>query len=119
MRHGYHRAGIVGLLLFLQEQAGVDIYEKKNQPSNATGGVQLGPESAAFAAVQRAAALAGPSMIHCDLCNVSSPYHCSSHAHEPRLHARIALVLQCAREGPVDSDGHTATLFPKGSTHRY
>lgn len=71
MRHGYHRAGIVGSLLLLQEQAGVDIYEKKNQPSNATGGVQLGPESAAFAAVQRAAALAGPSMINCDLCNVS------------------------------------------------
>ena len=58
------------LLISVQEQAGVDIYEKKNQPSNATGGVQLGPESAAFAAVQRAAALAGPSMIHCDLCNV-------------------------------------------------
>ena len=51
----------------------MDIYDKKQQPSNATGGVQLGPESAAFAAVQRAAALAGPTMIHCDLCNVRPP----------------------------------------------
>ena len=51
----------------------MDIYDKKQQPSNATGGIQLGPESAAFAAVQRAAALAGPTMIHCDLCNVRLP----------------------------------------------
>ena len=71
---GVHRTERqLNLFPLLQEQAGVDIYEKKNQPSNATGGVQLGPESAAFAAVQRAAALAGPSMIHCDLCNVRPP----------------------------------------------
>lgn len=82
------------LLDFIQEQAGVDVYEKKNQPSNATGGVQLGPEAAAFAAVQRAAALAGPSMIHCDLCNVR------------RLAAAIACCatgLTCRHTGNITS----------------
>lgn len=81
----------------MQEQAGVDIYEKKNQPSNATGGVQLGPESAAFAAVQRAAALAGPSMIHCDLCNVR-PRSCSGllFAHHPSM----------PPQGTASAEGH-------------
>ena len=86
----------------LQEQAGVDIYDKK-QPSNATGGVQLGPESAAFAAVQRAAALAGPTMIHCDLCNVRPPsLHPQYQAGQCR--PRIRQAWSCtAMHSPDDS----------------
>ncbi len=51
------------------EQGGRDVYDKRSaQPANATGGIQLGPASAALKAVERAAALAGPRMIRCELC---------------------------------------------------
>ena len=61
------------------EQGGRDVYDKRTaQPANATGGIQLGPASAALKAVERAAALAGPRMIRCELCQVCScALHCS------------------------------------------
>lgn len=51
---------------------GGDIYDKRAVPENPTGGVALGPASAASAAVERAAALGGPRMMRCDLCQVQS-----------------------------------------------
>ena len=64
--------------MFVQMQAGQesggDLYGKRVVPENATGGVALGPASAASAAVERAAALGGPRMLRCDLCQVSTPH---------------------------------------------
>ena len=99
----------------MQEQAGADIYEKKNQPSNATGGVQLGPESAAFAAVQRAAALAGPSMIHCDLCNVWAR-SCSglllyTHLFNARAVPMLASVGTCTLQSRAPLSGAPTRCF--------
>ncbi len=51
------------------QENGGDLYAKR-MPENATGGVALGPASAASAAVERAAALGGPRMLRCDLCQV-------------------------------------------------
>ncbi|CAL8472153.1 g11695 [Coccomyxa elongata] len=52
------------------QENGGDLYAKRI-PENATGGVALGPASAASAAVERAAALGGPRMLRCDLCQAN------------------------------------------------
>jgi hypothetical protein len=52
------------------QENGGDLYGKRVIPENPTGGVALGPASAASAAVERAAALGGPRMLRCDLCQV-------------------------------------------------
>ncbi|EIE23507.1 hypothetical protein COCSUDRAFT_63043 [Coccomyxa subellipsoidea C-169] len=53
------------------QESGGDLYGKRVVPENATGGVALGPASAASAAVERAAALGGPRMLRCDLCQAN------------------------------------------------
>ena len=65
------------LCIFVQMQAGQenggDLYAKRI-PESATGGVALGPASAASAAVERAAALGGPRTLRCDLCQVVTDF---------------------------------------------
>jgi hypothetical protein len=58
-----------------EADGGGDPYASTRQwePSNATGGIKLGPAAAATAAVAVAAALEGPDLIHCHLCQVMPP----------------------------------------------
>lgn len=64
---------LLGANYVAQVQAdGMDVYEKRPLPGSGTGGINLGPASAAQAAVQRAAALEGPRMLRCDLCQVKA-----------------------------------------------
>lgn len=51
-----------------------DPYAQANLTRPATGGVSLGAGAAAQAAVLNAAALEGPSVLHCQLCQVSVLY---------------------------------------------
>lgn len=52
-------------------KAADDPYAQSTHSRSATGGVNLGPGAAAQAAVLNAAALAGPVVIRCELCQVS------------------------------------------------
>ena len=91
------------------EQGGREVYDQRARPVNATGGVSLGPASAAQSAVERAAALGGPRMIRCELCQVRAHHppaalcpacrklHQSSNMHAcrcifARLHAHACAV---------------------------
>ena len=51
-------------------KAADDPYAQTNMSRPATAGVSLGPGAAAQAAVLNAAALAGPVVIRCELCQV-------------------------------------------------
>ncbi|KAK9836199.1 hypothetical protein WJX81_008172 [Elliptochloris bilobata] len=55
----------------LAVQSGDDPYDAQSAPAKSTGGVSLGPAAAASSAVALAAALEGPRILHCDLCQAN------------------------------------------------
>jgi hypothetical protein len=83
----------------------MDVYDTRPLPVSGTGGISLGPASAAQAAVQRAAALEGPRMLRCELCQVrcssaDSPMFLLPESEEGMI-TEIVLLSPMQSPGPV------------------
>eukprot|EP00884_Botryococcus_braunii_P010245 jgi/Botrbrau1/19221/Bobra.0077s0121.1 len=83
------------------EADGADPYAKPRgwEPSNATGGVRLGPAAAATAAIALADALEGPELMHCHLCQVSFRREAEMQQHvEGPIHRKAVARLEKRRQ---------------------